>query len=117
MVMSLLGEVESSLEKLIASGERGSIDIQQSPSNRQALEECLGSGDVEADVEALGRTHIRETGISGVWWVTHYNMSSEIVAEVIEVCEIPEIFRAHPAQMRSSLERLRSARAQLAASV
>jgi hydrogenase-1 operon protein HyaF len=116
-VLSLLGQLESSLEKLIASGEQGTIDIQALPVHRQALADCLGSGDVEANVEALGRTHVRETGICGVWWVTHYNMSSEIVAEIIEICEIPEIFRAHPAQLRSSLEQLRSLRTRVAASV
>ena len=52
-----------------------------------------------------------------MWWITHYNMSSEIVAEIIEICEIPEIFRAHPAQLRSSLEQLRSLRNQKDTSV
>ena len=116
-VLSLLGEVESSLEKLIASGEQRTIDIQNLPVHRQALADYLGSGDVEANIEALGRTHVRETGISGVWWVTHYNMSSEIVAEIIEICEIPEIFRAHPAQLRTSLDRLRSLRTEMATTV
>ena len=116
-VLSLLGEVESSLEKLITSGEQGTIDIQALPVHRQALDDYLGSGAVEANIEALGRTRVRETGFSGVWWVTHYNMSSAIVAEVIEICEIPEIFRAHPAQLRSSLEQLRSLRSQMGASV
>ena len=51
----------------------------------------MGKGEVEAIITALGPTHVSETLIPGVWWVTHKNSNEEVINEFIEVTSLPEI--------------------------
>ena len=46
---------------------------------------------MQATVDAEGVSIIRETGISGVWWVEHRNRLGELIAELLEVTRVPEI--------------------------
>jgi HupH hydrogenase expression protein, C-terminal conserved region len=107
----LLHEIASLLCDLVESGKSSSIDLRSLPllpGDYGKLKDVLGQGEVRATLEALGATHVRETAIHGVWWVTHYNSDETVVAEFIEVTTIPEILRTHPADARVGLDRLRS---------
>jgi hydrogenase-1 operon protein HyaF len=108
--LALMHQIVASLEGLIASKTTATIDIHRlplTPQENQALERTLGEGEVDASVEALGRTRIRETGYPGVWWVTHYNRSSQIIGESIEITDLPELIKSQPEDIRSGLARLR----------
>lgn len=107
---ALLAELEDLLRGLVEQGREGSIDLRSlplSPADRAFLERQLGQGEVTAEVSALGPSVIRETAIRGVWWVRHYNGNDEVMAEFLEVTHCPDIIRAHPADVRDSLEDLR----------
>lgn len=107
----LLHEIASLLCDLVESGKSSSIDLRSLPllpGDYEKLKDVLGQGEVSATLEALGATHVRETAIHGVWWVTHYNGDETIVAEFIEVTTMPEILRTHPADAGVGLDRLRS---------
>jgi hydrogenase-1 operon protein HyaF len=103
-------QIAASLQALSVAKKSSTIDIHRlplAPRERQLLERALGEGDVDASVEALGRTRIRETGYPGVWWVTHYNQASQLVGELIEITDIPELLKSQPEEIRSGLARLR----------
>lgn len=101
-----LHELAALLERLVNSGEGGSIDLRSlplSPGDYERLEVFLGQGEVSAVVEALGPTRVRETAVRGVWWVTHCNTDEEIVAELIEVTHCPAILETQLDDARASL--------------
>jgi HupH hydrogenase expression protein, C-terminal conserved region len=109
--LPLLHEIEVLLNDLATTGKSASIDLRSLPmlpGDYENLRETLGQGEVSATLDALGPTHVRETAIHGVWWVTHHNSDDTIVAEFIEVTHMPEILRTHPADVIVGLELLRS---------
>jgi hydrogenase maturation protease len=62
------------LERLAESQIPAAIDLRSlpmSPQDRIELQRALGEGEVQATVTADGLSTIRETRISGVWWVEH----------------------------------------------
>lgn len=94
---ALLHEIAKHLEVLARNGESAAIDLRAvplSPGDRDELKDTLGVGVVEARIDALGRSEVREAKFPGVWWVTHYNEADEIVAELIEICAVPLILQA-----------------------
>ncbi len=70
------------------------------------MHETLGTGEVQATIQALGPSEVRETAINGVWWITHRNNDGQVTAELIEVTTIPAILQTHPADVRVGLARL-----------
>lgn len=108
---AVLREIETLLVALSIRGERGRIDLRSlplAPADFVELAAALGDGEVRAEIQALGRTRVRETGIAGVWWLTHANAEDEALTEIIEVTRVPEILEVHPADLRAGLERLRT---------
>jgi hydrogenase-1 operon protein HyaF len=112
-VPAVLREIETLLAALADRGEPSSIDLRSlplAPGDLAALVAALGDGEVSAEVQALGLTQVRETGIAGVWWVTHANADGQVLAELIEVARVPEILEVHPEDLRAGLGRLRTLR-------
>lgn len=90
----ILSEIARLLETLLESGEGGSIEVSNlslTDEDYDLLDQSLGEGEVTAEVMAPGQVHVVETGIGGVWWVTHLNAEDEVMAEFIEVAFCPEI--------------------------
>jgi len=109
-VPALLREIEAMLADLVANGRHGRIDLRSLPllpGDDARLAAVLGEGEVDADIQATGGTRVRETGVAGVWWVTHANADGETVAEFIEVTLVPEMLKTHPQDARAGLARLR----------
>jgi len=109
--LPILHEIETLLSELVAAGKPASIDLRSLPmlpGDYEQLRQWLGEGEVSATVEAFGPTRVRETAVSGVWWVTHYSVDDQVVADFIEVTYVPEILKTHSADARQALETLRS---------
>ena len=107
---AILREIESLLAELVASGRAGRIDLRSLPllpGDEARLVAVLGEGEVDADIQAMGATRVRETAVPGVWWVTHANADGQTVAELIEVALVPEILKTHPEDARAGLKTLR----------
>ncbi len=108
----ILHEVRALLKDLVESGKSSSIDLRSLPllpGDYEKLKQTLGEGEVSATLDTLGTTHVRETAVHGVWWVTHFSGDEQdIVAEFIEVTYVPEILRTHPADARVALDSLDS---------
>lgn len=106
---ALLGEIAALLQRLLATGEGGAIDLASlpfSPADRAWLEKQLGRGEVEIHLQAAGLSTFHETAFPGVWWVSHHNEAGVRVGELIEVAHIPELVIAHPDDVKSGSERL-----------
>ena len=110
-IRALLSEIAARLEKLADSGETGLIDLNSlpfAPGEYEQLRQTLGQGEVSARIEAIGVSEIVETHYPGVWWVTHYNVEGDIVADMIEIARIPEIIMSQPEDVNEGLARLKS---------
>lgn len=108
-VLAILSEVASLLERFAAGGETGMVDLKSlpiSPLEYEQLRITLGQGEVSARLDAIGASEIIETHFPGVWWVTHYNVEGDIVADLIEIAAIPNILLSQPEDVRSGLARL-----------
>jgi HupH hydrogenase expression protein, C-terminal conserved region. len=108
-VLSILYEVRHALERLLASGESTCIDLHSmpfGPGDLERLTAVLGSGEVQARVEALGPTLIQETAIPGVWLVDYRSLEDQRLSYQVEIAAIPEILRPHPEDLAESLSAL-----------
>lgn len=107
--LALLHEIAAMLEAMLAEGRSTSLDLRRAPlppADYEALKAALGEGAVSATVQALGPSHVRETGIAGVWWVSHCNQDGRVVGELIEVTECPQLLKTPPEDARTGLARL-----------
>lgn len=110
-VAALLSEIAAHLEKLIANGETSLIDLKSlpfAPGEYEQLRQALGQGEVTAHMDAIGPSEIIETQYPGVWWLTHYNVEGDIVADMIEIAPIPNILQSQPEDVRAGLARLQA---------
>ncbi len=110
MAEAVLREVATLLEAFAATGDGGAIDLSGMPltrADREALETCLGRGEVEATLDVAGRSEIWETAWSGVWWVRHRG-GDAIASELIEITEIPEILKTDRKDAAAAARRLAS---------
>ena len=110
-IRALLTEIAARLEKLAGNGETGMIDLNSlplAPGEYEQLRQTLGQGEVSARIEAIGASEIIETRYPGVWWVTHYNVEGDIVADMLEIAHIPEILKSQPDDVHAGLERLKA---------
>ena len=92
--MPVLHEIRHALEKLAQSDESTVIDLSAipfAPGDRQQLLEILGNGEVEASIDAMGRTRINETGFPGVWLVRYLDTTDEEIVTHIEITRCPSL--------------------------
>ena len=93
-VLAVLTELVILLEAVALGGAPAAIDLRSlpmSPQDRAELQAVLGSGEVVATIEADGTSMVRESGVSGLWWVEHRDRAGELIAEAIEIARIPAI--------------------------
>jgi len=108
-VLPILHEVRHALLHLQETDEPTVIDlmaIPMAPGEESQLENVLGSGEIKAQLEALGPSEILETGIAGVWLVAHYNADRERVGRFLEITRMPAILESQKADMRRGLAEL-----------
>jgi len=110
MAYSILAEIGQLLEALSANGEAGSIDLRSLPmtdADREQLEELLGRGEVQAELDLAGASEVWETSYAGVWWIRHKGAGDKIASEEIAVTAVPEILITHPVDIEAAATRLR----------
>jgi hydrogenase-1 operon protein HyaF len=110
-IRALLAEIVTCLEKLDHNNETGMIALSSlpfAPGEYEQLRLTLGRGEVSVRIDAIGPSEIFETQYPGVWWVTHYNVEGDIVADMLEITTIPEIIKSQPEDVHAGLERLQA---------
>jgi hydrogenase-1 operon protein HyaF len=110
--LPLLHEIRHALARLIEEGEPTVIDLQSlpmGPGDLRRLLDALGEGEVKAELEALGKTVIRESRYSGVWIIEHLSGSGEVASRFIEVTWVPSILQAQVEDVQKGLTELADA--------
>jgi hydrogenase-1 operon protein HyaF len=110
--LPLLHEIRHALARLIEEGEPTVIDVQSlpmGPGDLQRLFDALGEGEVRAELEALGKTIIRESRYSGVWIIEHMNGSGGIASRFIEITWVPSLLHAQVEDVQIGLSELADA--------
>jgi hydrogenase-1 operon protein HyaF len=105
----ILHEVRHALTRLIELGESTQIDLNAipfGPGDEERLLTLLGSGEVEASIQALGPTRVWETAIPGVWLVDYSNEEGERLALYLEVTTVPEILRTQREDLATAVAAL-----------
>jgi len=108
-VPPILHEVRHALAALAQDGTCNVIDLQGmplAPGEPEAILAVLGTGEVHAELQSLGRSEIRETSYPGVWIVTHYDEQGAIKARFIEITRMPQILESQVPDVADGLQRL-----------
>ena len=108
-VRPLLNEIAHALDRLLDSGDPTVIDLAGLPFGPGELEELeaeLGTGELTAELDALGISRIRETAYPGVWWLEHRNASGQVVGRYIEVTRTPDILISQEPDITAGRARL-----------
>ncbi len=98
----ILFEIMHALDKLLDEDIPTTIDLAGlpfGPGELERLEESLGDGELAAELDALGKSHIRETAYPGVWWIEHRNVNDEVVGRYLEVTRLPDILCSQDADI------------------
>lgn len=112
----LMMEIAEMVRTLMDSGETAAIDLSALPltqADKEWLKERLGSGQIHVTLEAEGQSNLDETACPGVWWITHRDTRDRVIAEFIEVTLVPDLVKAHPADIKIGLEYLEGVISQL----
>ena len=107
----VLQEILTSLQKLIETGEETTIDLGAIPfaaGDERIFDDILDDGEVKAEIDALGQSHIRETGIPGVWRIDHFDQNGETLSRFVEITFLPEILKTQRADAEEGLAQLTS---------
>ncbi|MFZ3176207.1 MAG: hydrogenase expression/formation protein [Thiobacillus sp.] len=105
----LLRELAEQVRRLLETGEPSAIDLSAlplTPADLNWLREKLGGGEIAVTLQAGGESTLDETACAGVWWVTHRNEQGAVASQFIEVAFVPELVKAHPADVAIGRERL-----------
>ncbi|NCA71405.1 MAG: hydrogenase expression/formation protein [Sphingobacteriia bacterium] len=105
----ILYELRHALDRLITTGETTKIDLAAmpfGPGDLDHLLSVLGTGEVQASVDALGPTRIQETGIAGVWLVDYLSSEAQRLALHLEIATVPEILRPQPHDLDDAIATL-----------
>ena len=105
----LLRELAEQVRRLLETGEPSAIDLSAlplTPADLDWLREKLGGGEIAVTLQAGGESTLDETACAGVWWVTHRNEQGGVASQFIEVAFVPELVKAHPADVAIGRERL-----------
>ena len=108
-VTPLLNEIIHALDRLLNDDEPTVIDLASlpfAPGELEELETALGRGELNAELDALGKSLIRETAYPGVWWVEHRNTEGELVGRYIEITRSPEILMSQDADIGAGRAKL-----------
>lgn len=109
IVSAVVAEIATALARLAETGAETTVGLGAltlTPDDVAALAETLGEGEVACELTVAGRSEIRETGFSGVWWIRHFGGDDEVAVEEIAVTRIPEILVSHPDDVAHASRRL-----------
>ena len=109
-IAAILSELATLLDRLLDAEVPGTIDLRSlpmSPLDRAELVRVLGQGEVQSTVNAEGLSMLRETGVSGVWWIEHFDPRGELIAELLEVTRVPQLLASASDEIAAGARALR----------
>ena len=109
MAQAVMHELHDHLQDLLDNNVTNVIDLSSLPlseADKRELENNLGRGEISLTLDSFGNSTIHETAYSGIWWIKHYTEDGILVAELIEICRIPDIAQSHRDDIQQSLQQL-----------
>lgn len=110
-VLAILYEVKTALERYAATRESTVIDLRwlaAMPANLEQLRFALGDGEVSAIVYSQGITHVNETGIPCVWWISHRDHEAGTHTEMLEIVRAPLMLCGNTHDIEGAIGELRA---------
>ncbi|NNJ90413.1 MAG: hydrogenase expression/formation protein [Gammaproteobacteria bacterium] len=107
MANAVMNELSDHLKRLADDGETNIVDLMSLPMTEADINELadmLGVGEVKATISSIGTSSIRETAYRGIWWVTHYGDDEQVLSELIEITQVPDILITHMDEIRHSAQ-------------
>jgi hydrogenase-1 operon protein HyaF len=105
----IMHEVLHALQRLARDNESTTIDLRAipfGPGDEEQLLNQLGVGEIQIELNSLGRSLISETAFSGVWLVDHRNADDQRTALQIEITPVPSILLAQQEDVLDAIDRL-----------
>ncbi|MEJ2393416.1 MAG: hydrogenase expression/formation C-terminal domain-containing protein [Candidatus Thiodiazotropha sp.] len=105
----IMHEVLHALQRLARDNESTTIDLRAipfGPGDEEQLLNQLGVGEIQIEMNSLGRSLISETAFSGVWLVDHRNADDQRIALQIEITPVPSILLAQQEDVLDAIDRL-----------
>jgi hydrogenase-1 operon protein HyaF len=105
----IMHEVLHALQRLARDNESTTIDLRAipfGPGDEEQLLNQLGVGEIQIELNSLGRSLISETAFSGVWLVDHRNADDQRIALQIEITPVPSILLAQQEDVLDAIDRL-----------
>lgn len=105
----LLNELRHALERLLADGTPHALDLRAiplAPGEEERLLSALGEGELAAQLEAQGRSEIRESAYPGIWCITHRDVAGSVVGRYLEVTFMPALLASQRPDVEQGLARL-----------
>jgi hydrogenase-1 operon protein HyaF len=105
----IMHEVLHALQRLARDNESTTIDLRAipfGPGDEEQLFNMLGVGEIQIELNSLGRSLISETAFSGVWLVDHRNADDQRIALQIEITSVPSILLAQQEDLLDAIDRL-----------
>jgi len=106
----ILNEVHHALKLLAEKEQSTTIDLRSipmAPGEEDKINDILGTGEIKVTLDSMGISEIIETGISGVWLITHYNLAQEVTGKFLEITRVPDLILTHPEDLKNGLSRLK----------
>lgn len=110
MARAVLSELVEHLQLLAEQGLQHVIDLTSLPMNstdKRELEDLLGRGEVSVILSTIGDSQIFETRYSGIWWIKHYTVDQQLISELIEITQIPEIIKSHSDDIQQAADEIK----------
>jgi hydrogenase-1 operon protein HyaF len=105
----IMHEVLHALQRLARDNESTTIDLRAipfGPGDEEQLLNQLGVGEIQIELNSLGRSLISETAFCGVWLVDHRNADDQRIALQIEITPVPSILLAQQEDVLDAIDRL-----------
>jgi len=80
--------------------------LPMNPADEDLINRALGDGPVHATCRGYGVSQAASTGCRNVWRVRHYNADDKLLANVIEIIDVPDIVAAPEEDIRDGVRAL-----------
>lgn len=108
--LAVIDDIERLLDDYQTFGHPGAIDLRWLPlfpGDLDRLKEILGTGEVNAEIAALGTSTAQETAVQCVWWITHRGTDDAVIGHWIEITDVPSLLRSDRSAIPYALQALR----------
>ena len=105
--LPVLHEIRHALTRLLELDQETVIDLRNLPQRSAQINDLLNilsKGEVEARLNALGTSLIRETRFPGVWLIEHFNTDAQLIGRFIEVSHVPSLLPSQREDIQSGLQ-------------